>query len=659
MSSHTSGKDAQSLCRIGTVQAHGAFLAVDQQGRCLAVSENFGEFIGTPAGDCIGREVVSLAWGRSFARVLERTRHARDGDHLHDEIALGGQVFEVLAHQSDGVNVVEIHAPGVGEAEPPARRTEAVSDRIAFIHDLQAIDDIEVCAERLLHVVAELSGFDRVMLLRFGPDGHAEVIAECLRGEMEGFFGLRFPATDLPASMREEFALNPVHLVPDIRSPAVVIVQATGTAPVDLTYSRLRTPLPAHLDYLGRLKAAASFSLSLVCNGRLWGLIACHHAIPRSMSFEVQCELEEFQSIACMRIGALAERVCLEQHRFVEAAFDDLKHRVSELNERDPCDGVFDMIRDLRSTFEADGCWMKLEGREQTSGKVPRGYAAAALLAWFRTRPDPVCACFDELPMPLRVHDDLRRWASGALYLPLMKDDFVILLRREHVETIRWAGRPPASQCIVGPPCPPRKSFAPWSETVRFRGEPWLPDLQQGARRLQADVNDLLTRAHFAGLAFTDALTGLANRVRLHQFLDESVTRARRTGSTLAVYFLDLDGFKAINDRLGHHAGDELLRIVARRLERLMRAPDLLARLGGDEFIIVQAGLGERSAADAVIRRIHWALGQGISIGDEQLTVGVSVGVALYPSDADSVDGLLRQADAAMYRDKGPLRREA
>jgi diguanylate cyclase (GGDEF)-like protein len=147
--------------------------------------------------------------------------------------------------------------------------------------------------------------------------------------------------------------------------------------------------------------------------------------------------------------------------------------------------------------------------------------------------------------------------------------------------------------------------------------------------------------------------------VRLRQFLDESVAKARQSETTLAVYFLDLDGFKSINDRLGHHAGDELLRIVARRLERLMRAPDLLARLGGDEFIIVQAGLAQRSDADAVIRRIQWALGQGISIANEQLNIGVSVGVALYPYDADSVDGLMRQADAAMYRDKAPLRYEA
>lgn len=646
------------LHRIGAIQTHGALIVFDHQGKCLAASENIESFAGTPARACIGQDVASTSWGHSLRALIERTRHARDGIHLRADVALDGRSLRALAHQRDGMILVELYAPSSAEHLAPACRADARSDRVAFIHDLKAIDDVEACAERLLDLVAELSGFDRVMLYRFSPDWHGEVIAERLQGTLQGYLGLRFPADDVPPNARVLYVLNPVRLIPDVSAPVAPVVQAPDTEVIDLTHSRLRAVHPVHLEYLGNMQVAASFSLSVVFNGNLWGMIACHHPTPLEIPFDVQCELEEYLAIACMRIGALAERASLEQHRSIEAAFDEMKCQFNELDQRDLCDGIFEMIPRIQKTFEADGCWIKLDGREQISGKVPGGYAAAALLAWFRARPDPVCACFSELPPVLRAHDELRQWASGALHLPLMKDDFIILLRREQIETVRWAGRPNAHEDGHAK-LSPRSSFAQWVESVQYQSEPWLLDLLQGARRLHAELNDLLTTAHFAGLAFTDALTGLANRVRLRHFLEDALASANRSETTLAVYFLDLDGFKAINDRLGHHAGDELLRIVARRLERLMRAPDLLARLGGDEFIIVQAGLAERRDADAVIRRIQWALEQGFSIGDQQVTIGVSVGVALYPDDANTVEGLMQHADAAMYREKGPFRREA
>ncbi len=152
--------------------------------------------------------------------------------------------------------------------------------------------------------------------------------------------------------------------------------------------------------------------------------------------------------------------------------------------------------------------------------------------------------------------------------------------------------------------------------------------------------------------AFHDELTGLPNRARLEQHLDEAMRRSRLAGRQLAVLFMDLDRFKEVNDTLGHQAGDTLLRAVGERLQANLRAEDMLARLGGDEFVIVVDPIQAADNAAKVASNVVEALTTPFTIDDTSVTIGVSVGVALYPMDGHDSDSLLQAADAAMYRAK-------
>ncbi|HET6468142.1 MAG TPA: EAL domain-containing protein [Geminicoccaceae bacterium] len=149
-----------------------------------------------------------------------------------------------------------------------------------------------------------------------------------------------------------------------------------------------------------------------------------------------------------------------------------------------------------------------------------------------------------------------------------------------------------------------------------------------------------------------DALTGLANRALLRDRLERALARTRRRGGMVAVVFLDLDRFKAVNDALGHAVGDALLVEVTARLLGVTRESDTLARLGGDEFVIVLEGLNHEAAMLAIVRRYVAALGEPILVGGYRLHVGASFGISLFPRDGDDVDTLLRNADIAMYRAK-------
>jgi diguanylate cyclase (GGDEF)-like protein/PAS domain S-box-containing protein len=154
-------------------------------------------------------------------------------------------------------------------------------------------------------------------------------------------------------------------------------------------------------------------------------------------------------------------------------------------------------------------------------------------------------------------------------------------------------------------------------------------------------------------LAYTDQLTGLANRSLLGDRLQQGMTQARRRGSMLAVVFLDLDGFKTVNDSYGHATGDLMLRTLAARMKEGLREGDTLARLGGDEFVAVFLDLAEPEASAPLLARLLNVSAQALPVGSLNLQVSASLGVTFYPQ-AEEVDAdqLLRQADQAMYQAK-------
>ncbi|WP_372980750.1 EAL domain-containing protein [Marinobacter sediminum] len=153
-------------------------------------------------------------------------------------------------------------------------------------------------------------------------------------------------------------------------------------------------------------------------------------------------------------------------------------------------------------------------------------------------------------------------------------------------------------------------------------------------------------------LAFYDPLTGLPNRQLFRDRLNHAVRRCRRSGEPAALMFLDLDGFKRINDTLGHDAGDELLRQVAEWLEGCVREEDSVARLGGDEFVVLLSRLGESEAAGKVAETILHRLCQRVRLSEHDVGITVSIGITMIPQDSEDPGTLMKYADLAMYRAK-------
>jgi diguanylate cyclase (GGDEF)-like protein len=153
-------------------------------------------------------------------------------------------------------------------------------------------------------------------------------------------------------------------------------------------------------------------------------------------------------------------------------------------------------------------------------------------------------------------------------------------------------------------------------------------------------------------LAGQDLLSGLPNRALFNQYLDAEIGRTARTGSAFALFYLDLDRFKEINDSFGHEAGDRLIKSATQRVGAILRGGDRLARLGGDEFAILQTEVRNPRDCEKLAKRILQEMTQPFDLGEQKVFVGMSIGIALHPHDAKDSQGLMRRADLALYRAK-------
>jgi diguanylate cyclase (GGDEF)-like protein len=172
---------------------------------------------------------------------------------------------------------------------------------------------------------------------------------------------------------------------------------------------------------------------------------------------------------------------------------------------------------------------------------------------------------------------------------------------------------------------------------------------------ISRDVTDRkYAEAQIQYMAHHDALTGLANRFLLMERLGQAMVKAQREANSVSVVFIDLDGFKAINDSLGHKAGDTLLKAMAERMQGCVRTADTVARLSGDEFVVLleEELSGDQSRALSIVERLQASVTEPVAIADQLVRVSCSIGVATSPQDGTDADALLTNADFAMYRAK-------
>jgi chemotaxis family two-component system sensor kinase Cph1 len=630
-----------------SIQSYGALLAVHRpSGRIAAVSANAQTWLGQEPRALLGQD-----WRQALPADVRDGSLAAPSQEAFPAPGLrafsqGGRSLIAAVHQAGDYEIVELES-GV----PPSFGVG--SETLAWgMAALAAADTEQAAAEALMQAVARITGYDRVMLYQFLPGWHGKVVAEVLRPGVGGFLGLHFPASDVPANARRLYLVKRQRVIAHVSDPPVPILAAVAGTEIDLTSSELRAVHPVHIQYLQNLGVEASFSVSVLVAGHLWGLIACHHLAPRRVSFASRQWCEQIATVASIHMTDL-QRLSFERARHHQHTARS--HARLELQTVGGGKQVIAIqLARFREAFAAQGAWAYLDDQSHFSGDVPDEASLSILKNWLDTYDRRRVSACAAIPPSLEKYPALARFASGLLYLPLTDQDFVLLMRAEQVENVSWAGKPRDDADSHDPllELTPRTSFQVWSELTHGQALPWLDTDLEGAALLREMLIEHIERIRLERLALSDPLTGLCNRAMFERKLQEAVTISLRDEVLSAVLMIDLDRFKPVNDQYGHAAGDALLVQVAERLRQQVRGRDVVARLGGDEFAIIQFHVASIRDVDAIATRVLEALRKPYEVLGHTVEIGASIGASVCPQHAAEQDSLMHRADLALYQVK-------
>ena len=467
--------DREPIHIPGAIQSHGLLLAFDAQRRLRHASANAVDLLGSlpSLGEPLGSSHLHAC--ADIHSLLEDAFAPDAGDAIlpmSGEISLQGNEYDLILHQAGALLVAEferrIHP--ADELASFALKAHRAMDRLKRQRSIDSL--LSMATED----IRQLTGFDRVMAYRFRPDDSGEVVAESVDARLEPFIGRRYPAGDIPAQARRLYVVNTLRMISDIGSAPLAVVGEFDSPPLDMSHSVLRAVSPIHIEYLTNMGVGASMSGSNVVQGRLWGMIACHHMGPRQVPYSVRMACDVIAQILAANVHTLITR---SHGQRVEAAAT-LRARMVEdlLHADDPVLALKPHAPLLAQVFDAHAVVFAEGNKLWVEGELPME-TARALVRWLSLREDrssPLVDldAMDQFPGYLQPLLDI--WCGVlALCFDPAGDGWLLLVRKEQVETINWGGRPEKNYAHGpnGPRLTPRGSFALWRETVHGTSEPW------------------------------------------------------------------------------------------------------------------------------------------------------------------------------------------
>ena len=480
----------------GTVQAHGAMLVFDCNAMLEAWSANLADLLQLDVR--VGMPLQALALPAAVRTMVEGciALGAEEAIPLVLPVRIGERDFDCITHAYRDRIIVEFELRDipVDEIGIFALKAHGALDR------LKRQTSIRTLLQMATDQVRDITGFDRVMGYRFGQDGSGDVIAESRIASLAPLLGMRYPASDIPAQARRLYVLNTLRLIPDIASVAVPLLGHKDSAPVDMSHCVLRSVSPVHIEYLRNMGVGASMSVSIIVDGRLWGMIACHHLLPRRVPYAIRMTADVIAQV----LAATVQTLEAQRHAAsIERAAQVRSNLMQTLMRGE------DVLRELAlqapaicAALECPVLIITQSGHHLVHGDIDA--PTAALIA--RSHP----AAGDRLLERLCVEDwpdaargRIQKWPGMlAMCFDPPTDGWVIAMRPEQVASIRWAGKP-GKIIDVGPlgaRLTPRGSFDEWLETVRGRAQAWSPTHLIIARQMQEELH----RASIARQAETD-----------------------------------------------------------------------------------------------------------------------------------------------------------
>ena len=517
------------------------------------------------------------------------------------------EAHDIVIHASGQLAIAEF-IPCAGADTTQGDATALVKTVIDRLRRTTSFKTFLTSAARQIRAV---TGYDRVMLYKFLEDDTGVVVAEALRAGMPPFLNLHYPASDIPAQSRALFRRQWLRFIATVDyTPVPVVPTLTEKGlPLDLTLSTLRSASPIHLQYLRNMGSAATLTVSIMQGDRLWGLIACHHDTPRRISSTTSAAMELLAQVLSTQIEAKQQNDALAEIAKGREVHDRL------IASMEPEETIFDNLRRFNTLIQdmipCDGIGIWTNDRFEAEGVAPPKDAIPELIRFLNGKRANQVFSTDMLSRHL---PDAMRYAStvsGLLAIPFTRapQDFLLLFRREVVQTVNWGGNP--NKAIetngtmevegVGLRLSPRASFAAWKETVRDRSLPWRGSELTIAETLRISLLDvILRRANIIDRERRVAQEGqlllvaeLNHRVKNVLSVIRSLVRQSQQGATsLDAFTNDLQSrihaLSVAHDQLtlGHWKAAPLLTLIEAEAQAWTHAEDVRLALSGPSVMI-------------------------------------------------------------------------
>ena len=452
------------------------------------------------------------------------------------------------------------------------------------------------------------------MVYKFDPEGHGNIIAEARDPRLESLLGHRYPTTDIPQRARQLYIRNKLRMLVDVHSEQAPLVprQLPGTGEdLDMSMCQLRSMSPLHIQYLKNMGVTATLVVSLVREGRLWGLIACHHYAPRNLRFSVRAAAGLLAEVISTRIAAIENYA----HAQVAIQVRRLEQRLIEATstEGDWALALFRNPHTLLHPLDATGAALFYDGDIHISGEVPSTPELRALVQWVHGQHGEGLFTCSSISKANPTLHSLTVTASGVLAVRLStsRADYLMWFRKEQLHSVVWAGNP-AKTLVSNDPLElsPRRSFAAWSEMVRGTALPWSGSEIALARAFGTSLTDIILQVNAVRLLITE-----------HQL---ERTRAAVASSRQPVVIGDARQ-RAI------FANDAFFQLVYRSREDTIKLGDLAT-------LFAESNRVESLLNILATERRTWQGSQNLKIGEDGI-LSVTVRVEVVPARDGSVLG--------------------
>ncbi len=474
---------------IGKTQEYGVVVVCDPLSLTITqAGANTYEFFSVAQDDLLEQPLSRLLGEDQVSFFKEKL--ADKDTSLPLEVKINNKNFLLLANFS-GINLVL-------EFEP----LEEVGDSFFFqkhltqiLNKLQASGSVTELCRSAAVLTKKIFGYDRVMIYYFDEEWNGEVVAERKEKEMESWLGLKYPATDIPSQSRDLFLKHRVRMITDVHyQPQDILPEISPLTqkPLDLSHIDLRAVSPVHIEYLINMEVGASMTAAIVVNGKLWGLIACHH---RSAKFISYYQRESMRFLAEMFSTKIALQ---ESTNFIKNTSVSEKIRMQLVEQLQEKDDLFEaLVRGpvkFTDVINCSGGVLFFIDEWIFSGKLPEKKKIKSLLKNFLSKKEQNLFYSRKISEDFPEATAYKNIVSGVMSLRLAENKYILWFRPEEVENVSWGGNP-SEKAIFDEEkkrLSPRKSFSSWSEQVTGISKPWKDYDVSSVKALGENISHIL-----------------------------------------------------------------------------------------------------------------------------------------------------------------------